>query len=302
MPKEGVSLLRHEDILRYEEILEVVEIAVHLGIVKVRVTGGEPLVRRGALDFMKSLVRISGLQEVTLTTNGVLLEKSAEQIFLAGIKRINVSLDSLNAHKYAYITGGGDLNQVLKGIETARFTGLEPIKINVVAIKGFNDDEILDFVNLAIEKPYQVRFIELMDLCGAALHPESGYLSNLEIMEKVKEVHTLVAVAKIQGTDGPANIFRIGEAAGEIGFIRSGNIHLCKFCNRLRLTADGHLKACLLTDEETDLRSLLRSGQGYACLKEAIEKAIWRKPLSRHGFGQNAQIKKCARAMSSIGG
>jgi len=164
MPKEGLSVIGHDDILRYEEILRVIRASIQLGIAKVRVTGGEPLVRRGILDFLCKLKTIDELRDVSLTTNGILLESLAEGIFEAGIRRINISLDSLNPEKYEHVTRGGSLERVLRGINEARRAGFFPIKINIVVIKGFNDDEILSFARQTIENPYQIRFIELMPL------------------------------------------------------------------------------------------------------------------------------------------
>ena len=164
MPKEGLSQIGHDDILRYEEILRIIRVATGEGITKVRITGGEPLVRRGVAEFIASLRTIPALNDISLTTNGILLEAHAEQLFAAGIRRINISLDSLNADKYARITRGGDIRAVLSGIRKVREAGFDPIKINIVAIKGFNDDEVLDFARLTLSNPYQIRFIELMPL------------------------------------------------------------------------------------------------------------------------------------------
>ena len=164
MPKEGLSQIGHDDILRYEEILRIIRVATGEGITKVRITGGEPLVRRGVAEFIASLRTIPALNDISLTTNGILLETHAEQLFAAGMRRINISLDSLNAEKYAQITRGGDIHAVLRGIRKVRETGFDPIKINIVAIKGFNDDEVLDFARLTLANPYQIRFIELMPL------------------------------------------------------------------------------------------------------------------------------------------
>ena len=161
-PKEGISLQGHDDILRYEEIIRIVTVAVKMGLVKVRVTGGEPLVRRGFVAFIAALKKINGLKDISLTTNGILLEEFSRDIFDAGVCRINISLDSLNKDKYFRITNGGNLWAVLRGIARAEEIGFFPIKINTVAIKGFNDDEVLDFAQLAVNKPFQVRFIELM--------------------------------------------------------------------------------------------------------------------------------------------
>ena len=178
MPKEGLSVMGHEDILSYEEILRIVAVAARAGVAKVRITGGEPLVRRGVVDFISRLSFIPGLNDISLTTNGILLENFAASLFNAGIKRINISLDSLDAAKYAHITRGGDLEAVLRGIEAVHQTGFCPIKINVVVIKEVNDDEILDFAVMTMNKPFQIRFIELMPMGQAGSAYKGKYVSN----------------------------------------------------------------------------------------------------------------------------
>ena len=301
MPKEGVSLLGHDDILRYEEIERIVQVAVSLGIIKVRLTGGEPLIRRGLLEFLKSLNSLEGLQEVTLTTNGILLEEMALPLYESGIRRINISLDSLKPDKYHYITRGGDLKKVLNGIRLAHQKGFAPIKINVVIMKGFNDDEIEDFASVAIRNPYQVRFIELMTF-GSNFLEQTEYLSNQEVIARIKARHELIPVLTESRDKGPANVYRIKGALGEIGFINAGNKHLCKTCNRLRLTADGRLRACLLSENELDLKSILRSGCSNIDIETAIKEAISAKAEIREQDRKNDQIRKCVRPMYAIGG
>ena len=301
MPKEGVSLLGHDDILRYEEIERIVQVAVSLGIIKVRLTGGEPLIRRGLLEFLKSLNSLEGLQEVTLTTNGILLEEMALPLYESGIRRINISLDSLKPDKYHYITRGGDLKKVLNGIRLAHQKGFAPIKINVVIMKGFNDDEIEDFASVAIRNPYQVRFIELMTF-GSNFLEQTEYLSNQEVIARIKARHELIPVLTESRDKGPANVYRIKGALGEIGFINAGNKHLCKTCNRLRLTADGRLRACLLSENELDLKSILRSGCSNIDIERAIKEAISAKAEIREQDRKNDQIRKCVRPMYAIGG
>ena len=261
MPKEGLSQIGHDDILRYEEIFRIIRFATGEGISKVRITGGEPLVRRGVAEFIATLRAIPALNDISLTTNGILLESHAEQLFAAGMRRINISLDSLNADKYARITRGGDIHAVLRGIRKVRETGFDPIKINIVAIKGFNDDEVLDFARLTLANPYQIRFIELMPLGTAGAENDGRYLANSAIREQIETLGKLEAVnGKRTKTEGPARIYRLSGSAGEIGFISPVSRHFCNLCNRLRLTADGHLRACLLSDDETDLKGPLRAG------------------------------------------
>lgn len=303
MPKEGLSTLGHEDILRYEEILRIVKVAVSLGIAKVRITGGEPLVRRGLVEFIRRLAVIPGLRDISLTSNGLLLEEFASPLFQAGIKRINISLDSLNAVKYAEITRGGELASVLRGIEAAYQAGFYPIKINAVAMKEINEDEILDFARLSIDKPFQVRFIELMPMGQAGLSYEGGFLANSVIFERINKVYSLKPVkASEAGVAGPARIYRIAGGRGEIGFISPISHHFCSDCNRLRLTADGLLRACLLHDHEVSLRNGLRNGYTDKELKEAITAVIAGKP-KQHDISREAHhLKKCVKEMSSLGG
>jgi cyclic pyranopterin phosphate synthase len=303
MPKEGFSQIGHNDILRYEEMLRVIRSGIRLGISKVRITGGEPLVRRGIVDFIARLKSIEGLTDISLTTNGVLLQQYAADLFGAGIRRINVSLDSLNKEKYAAITRGGDLNVVLAGIREAERVGFAPIKINTVAIRGFNDDEILTFAAHTLDKPYQVRFIELMPLGHAGADNHNHYLSNDVVMGIIRQAYPLEAVnGQKNNVDGPARLHRIAGGRGGIGFISPVSRHFCHACNRLRLTADGHLRACLLTDEEMDLKGPLRGGCSDAELEDLIRQAIAKKPLSHTLANEERHLRKCVKDMVAIGG
>jgi len=303
MPKDGLSQIGHNDILRYEEMLRVIRAGVGLGISKVRITGGEPLVRRGVVDFIARLKSIPGLADISLTTNGVLLEQFAEDLFNAGISRINVSLDSLNKEKYAAITRGGDLDAVLAGIREADRVGFAPIKINTVAIRGFNDDEILTFAAHAIDKPHQIRFIELMPLGHVGGDNHSNYLSNDVVMDIIRQAYPLTEVnGQTNKIDGPARLYRIAGGQGSIGFISPVSRHFCHACNRLRLTADGHLRACLLLDEEVDLKGPLRDGCSDRELEDLIKQAIARKPRGHTMIKEERHLRKCMKEMATIGG
>ncbi len=305
MPKEGVSRLGHEDILRYEEMLRIVRVARKLGIVKVRVTGGEPLVRRGVTEFLAALGKLD-LEDISVTTNGILLESFADPIREAGVGRINVSLDSLDPGKYNRITRGGDLSAVLRGLEQADRAGFSPIKINVVTVRGFNDDETLEFARLTMEKPYQIRFIELMPI-GAQGDNQEKYVSNDELMERIGTMGKLFPVEEGRSgkkLEGPARLFRLEGARGVLGFISPISHNFCHACNRLRLTADGGLRACLMVDGEIDLKSPMRSKCTDEDLEHLIRKAIENKPRGQHteGIGEDCSRRKCAREMSTIGG
>ncbi|MFA5322937.1 MAG: GTP 3',8-cyclase MoaA [Smithella sp.] len=302
-PKEGISLHGHEDVLRYEEIIRVISLAVKMGLIKVRVTGGEPLVRRGFIEFIAALKKIKGLQDISLTTNGILLEEFAQNIFDAGIRRINISLDSLNKDKYFKITRGGNLDAVLRGIVKAEEVGFSPIKINTVAIKGFNDDEALDFARLAAEKPFQVRFIELMPV-GPQENLDYGedYMPAWQLIEKISRSYQLEPVKNRNKSDGPAKIFKIKNGRGELGFINPVSDHFCSTCNRLRLTSDGKLMACLLSEAEVDLKKALREKCSDAELEKIIWDAVLLKPKQHDLICTENILKKCTRNMSEIGG
>ena len=245
---EFFEFIPHDEIVSYEEILHLVRLFVRKGIRKIRVTGGEPLVRKGAIDFLKALREIPGLNEVTLTTNGVLLEKYAAQIRESGVRRLNISMDTLRPDKFALITGKDLFHQVWRGIREAQRQGLAPLKINVVAIRGFNDDEILDFARLAVEEPFHVRFIEFMPIgrdnpwSREQLLPVDEIKGIIEARMKLEHDFTVPP-------DGPASRFKPEGGVGEIGFIGALTRHFCAACNRLRLTSTGKLRACLFSDE-----------------------------------------------------
>ncbi|MDI6726531.1 MAG: GTP 3',8-cyclase MoaA [Smithellaceae bacterium] len=302
-PKEGLSEGGRDDILSFEEIHRVIRAAVRLGITKVRLTGGEPLVRRGLADFIRTLGEIENLTEISLTTNGILLASMADEIRRAGIKRINISLDSLDKGKYARITGGGDLQAVLDGIDEACRLGFSPIKINNVAIKGFNDDEILDFAGLARERPFQVRFIELMPFTGDGQVETGDYLSNQIVREVIEGRYGLQEIQRQgENNSGPARIFRLNGGMGEIGFISPLSHLFCDSCNRLRLTSDGTLLSCLLYPDGIDLKESLRRGCSDEELAKLLQKAIIVKPMKHQISPIGGRIKKCGRQMYNIGG
>lgn len=299
MPETGVRFISHGDILTYEEILHLVGLTVQRGIRKVRVTGGEPLVRKGFTGFLERLCRIKGLEEVSLTTNGVLLKECAADIKRCSICRINVSLDSLRPERFERITGKDCLQQVWEGIEEAMHMGFDPIKINVVAMKGVNDDEILDFAQLALKHPYHVRFIELMPIGdGNGWRPEQ-FMSWDEIYDRVRFIGTLTPVSS-GPNDGPAQRYKLDGARGEIGLIGALSHHFCAACNRLRLTAEGTLRGCLFSDQETDLKTPLREGSGDDAILQLIEQTIEDKPKDHGLLAQGP--RKCVRQMHSIGG
>jgi cyclic pyranopterin phosphate synthase len=302
-PKEGISLKGHADILRYEEILRVVSQTVKMGLIKVRLTGGEPLVRRGFVEFAGDLKKIKGLQDISLTTNGILLAQYAEDIFRAGITRINISLDSLDKEKYFQITRGGNLDDVFRGIAAAEKAGFAPIKINTVLMKGFNDNEALDFVRLALSKPFQVRFIEMMPVSEVSAGRSADFLPTRQLLETINRHFRLEPLAgKKNKSDGPARLYKMKDGLGEIGFINPVSDHFCSTCNRLRLTADGKLRACLLNDVEIDLREALSRHCDDDELAGLIREAILLKPQKHDLDCTDRHLKKCHRDLSDIGG
>ncbi len=298
-PRCGVPKLRHEEILTYEEILRLAKIGVSLGINKIRLTGGEPLVRKGIYEFITRLAGIQGLKEISLTTNGTYLKENLEKIKSGGIKRINVSLDTLDKEKYKKITGFDGFRQVWEGIELASDLDLSPIKINVVPIKGLNDDEVINFGKLSLEKPYHVRFIEHMPVGNIDSEFQSNFIPNTIIKTQLESLGKLMPLPETE-LDGPAKRFRFVGAPGEIGFISPLTEHFCHKCNRLRLTADGHLRVCLLSDKEEDLKGPMRRGASDKVLKHIFLKAARKKPHKHHLDSPHST--PFSRQMSSIGG
>jgi cyclic pyranopterin phosphate synthase len=299
MPEEGCAFVPHEEILTYEEMLHLVKLSVQSGIRKVRLTGGEPLVRKGFLGFLQRLCTIEELNEVTLTTNGVLLKGFAADIKDCGICRINVSLDSLKAERFSHITGRDFFERVWQGIQEADRLGFSPIKINMVALRGINDDEILDFARLTLEKPYHVRFIEFMPVGAQNCWSWEKFISTDEIRRRIETLGTLRPI-KADRFGGPAERFALEGSKGEIGFIGALSNHFCTQCNRLRLTAEGHLRSCLFSEREIDIKSPLRNGNDDGHLLELIRLAMESKPEDHGPLGQGP--RKCVRQMSTIGG
>lgn len=275
MPEEGIPKVSHKDILTVEEIGEIARIFVKLGVNKIRLTGGEPLVRRGILDIVEKIGKLDGLKDLAMTTNGVLLKKYAKELKLRGLKRVNISLDTLNEDKYKYITRRGSIKDVMEGIEAAKKYGLTPIKINTVLVKGFNDDEIEALAGLTEKEEIDVRFIELMPIGVTAKAELDGYISNDIVLEKLPE---LIEVER-EDISSPAVYYRLPKGKGKIGLINPVSCKFCKYCNRIRLTARGSLKLCLHSNKEINLKEALRSGQD---IEKLIIDAIDKKPESHH--------------------
>ncbi|MBB6482036.1 GTP 3',8-cyclase MoaA [Spirochaeta isovalerica] len=301
MPEEGVDMLSHRDILTFEEILAIVSVAVKRGISKVRLTGGEPLVRKGVAGLIRDLKSIDGINSISMTTNGFLLGEMAEELKERGLDRVNISLDTVNREKFLNITRRDGLDKVISGIDAAVKAGLNPVKLNSVIMRGTNDDEILNLVRFAQEKKVILRFIEQMPFGS---YSREDFVS----AEEIKGIITgeYGSPVKPDGDEsalfagfGPSEHSRFGEDGPVIGFITPVSNHFCGRCNRLRLTADGKLKPCLLSNEEIDLKSALRSGLSERDLESILTYAVDRKPK---GHFLDSDIFESTRGMSKIGG
>ena len=297
VPDGGFHPLSHQDILTYEEINTIAQASAELGINKVRLTGGEPLVRTGLPKLVQMLARIDGIDDIALTTNGTLLADHAAELKESGLQRVNVSLDTLKPDRFELITRRNLFNDVLAGIDIAKSAGLNPVKINVVVMAGINDDEIVDFAHKTIDDGWHVRFIELMPFNGKeATAPHFVPVS--EMRKRLEQLGELEPCLPSVG-NGPAKYFRFPHARGTIGFITPVSEHFCFHCNRLRLTSDGKLRPCLLAEDEIDLKQPLRRGISSGELKRLIERAVALKPLRHHlAEGYISQD----RPMSQVGG
>jgi len=302
MPPEGIPWIPHETVLRFEEIALIVRAAAEPGISRVRLTGGEPLVRLGICDLVRMLAQIPGVEDLSMTTNGSLLTRYARELKAAGLARVNISLDTLRPERFAAMTRCGRVEDVLAGIEAAHQAGLEPVKINSVVIRGQNDDDVVELARKTLLPGWNVRYIEWMPVGETA--PEDGaWRKKVVTAEEMKQRITaeLGPLTPDGGTFGcgPARYYRLPGAQGTIGFITPVSEHFCYHCNRLRLTADGQLRPCLLSDNEVDLRTPLRDGADLEQLKSLILQAIEIKPL-QHRLNEYSRPEN--RVMSQIGG
>lgn len=302
MPPEGVEKKAHEEMLTLEEMALIIRAFMELGVTKVRLTGGEPLVKKGLLDLIRQIRAPGLLKELVLTTNGQLLSGQAQALAQAGVDRINLSLDTLQADRYGAITRGGRLEEVWEGIRAAEAAGLTPIKINTVLIGGFNDDEIEAFVALADVHPWDIRFIELMPIGEVSGWSRERFMNSETVLERVPDLRPMEKKASEQSS--PAAYYKRPGALGRVGLIRPLTCKFCQDCNRVRLTADGKLKLCLHTDAELDLRAFLR-GQSYEkeneliqALAQEIQRNVFEKPWE-HQLEDGGSIQ---RNMVQIGG
>ena len=299
MPAEGLPWLERQAVLTYEEIKRVVGLLAAMGVHDVRLTGGEPLVRKELWRLVARLSNLPDVHDLSLTTNGYLLARQVEQLVAAGLRRVNVSLDSLAADRFFAMTRRDSLAQVLEGLEAAeRFEELRPIKVNAVALRNFTEDEVVAFAEFARRKPYEVRFIEFMPLDGDRNWDPTQVLPNAEVRDLIHAVYPLEPLGR--APSGTARRYRFADGQGEIGFISPVTEPFCGDCNRIRLTADGRLRTCLFSVSETDLREPLRTGASDAELERIIRDAVWHKEL-KHRVNEPGFVPP-TRSMSQIGG
>jgi cyclic pyranopterin phosphate synthase len=299
MPAEGLPWLDRDEILRFEEIERLVRLFVSLGVSDVRLTGGEPLVRRDFPKLVAMLAGVQGLADLSLTTNGFLLERDAEALVAAGIGRVNVSIDSLQRDRFFELTRRDALPQVLRGLEAlARHPEVHPVKVNAVALRDFTEDEALPFAEFARSSAFQVRFIEFMPLDADASWSPDAVLAGDELRAIIDRVHPLEELPR--EPHSTARIFRFCDGRGEIGFVNPVSEPFCGDCNRVRLTAEGKLRTCLFSLHETDLREPLRAGASDAELERIVRAAVWQKELKHHV--NEPGFRRPARSMSAIGG
>jgi cyclic pyranopterin phosphate synthase len=306
MPEEGIRFQPRDEILSYEEIVSIVRVGAAMGLKQVRLTGGEPLVRIGFVDLVRRVSRIPGIEEVSLTTNGIALPRYARKLAKAGLRRVNISLDTLRPDRFRAITRLGSYDDVREGIAAARAAGLAPLKLNVVVMQSVNDDEVLDFARSTLDEDWEVRFIELMpfmeeqETCIKDTSLVPGFVPTEAIKGQIEAEFGTLDPTQSEAGNGPARYYRIPDARGKIGFISPmTERHFCESCNRMRLTADGKVRPCLLTDHEVDLKAIVRSGAGDEGIRQGILEALRTKPDAHHLWDGN---RPKWRRMIQIGG
>lgn len=306
MPEQGVPFVPHQEILTLEEIARIIRVAAGMGLRRVRLTGGEPLVRKGIVNLVRWIGETPGIEDISLTTNAALLASCAHELATAGLKRVNVSLDTLRPQRFRQITRRGDLSAVMAGIAAARDAGLSPVKLNVVVMREVNDDEIAEIARTTLKEDWQVRFIELMpfmdeqETCIKDTSLTLGFVPTQEVKGHIEEALGSLEAAETNTGGGPAKYYRLPGAKGLIGFISPlSDDKFCATCNRMRLTADGKIRPCLLTDQEVDLKETLRRGGNDDELRQRILEALDSKPDAHHLKDGNRPHR---RKMAQIGG
>lgn len=301
MPAEGLPWLKKAEILSYEEIERISRVAVSMGIEQIRLTGGEPLVRRDLPVLVRQLRTLDGLRSLSLTTNGILLKQQAGPLAEAGLTRINVSLDTLIREKFSQITRRDQLDRVLEGLEELeKYPSIHPIKINAVAVRGFSEDEVLDFVRFARNRAYVMRWIEFMPLDADQRWTKEDILTGQEIKSIIESAYGPLQPVKGGDPSETARRYTFSDGIGEVGFINPVSEPFCASCDRIRMTADGQLRTCLFATEETDLRGVIRSGASDEELADTLRRAVWQKEL-KHYIGDK-RFRRASRSMSMIGG
>lgn len=289
MPEKGVAARPSQEILTYEEILKIIAVAGKHGLSKIRLTGGEPLVRKGVVEFCEKLMQVPGIKGLSITTNGLALAEMAESLKKVGVGRVNISLDTLDSEKFKWITRGGNVKDVLKGLDKSIEVGLIPVKLNVVALRELKDG-FSDFVKLIMEKPVHVRFIEYMPVGKSDTLSRNSYISSDEIKQELSVFGEIVPIESPGGW-GPARYFKVEGAVGTLGFIGAESTHFCGLCNRMRLTADGRLKPCLFSPATVDIKSVLR-GDKPENLEKVFLSALNSKPKSRPRYQEQDYMSK----------
>jgi cyclic pyranopterin phosphate synthase len=298
MPEQMVFLPR-EELLTDDELIRLARLFAELGFDKIRLTGGEPTVRPHLVELVAWMATLPGIREISMTTNGLRLKALAEPLARAGLKRVNVSLDTLDPEKFRRLTRWGRLEDVWEGILAAEAAGLTPIKLNAVVVRGYNDSDIVDLSALTLARPWQIRFIEVMPFADVTPFAQQVVVSTAEMIRTLESEFGPLEPVGDGRLDGEARVYRIRGAVGTVGFISPVSEPFCAQCNRVRLTAEGRLRLCLLRDDEVDLRTPLRGGANDEEMKALIQAAIWRKPW---GHGLPEGVIPTARVMSQIGG
>jgi cyclic pyranopterin phosphate synthase len=296
---EDQTFRPNAELMQDDEILLLTRLFASLGFHKIRLTGGEPTVRAHIVDLVRGITHTEGIRSVSLTTNGVLLAKLAGPLAEAGLQRVNISIDTLNPEKFKRLTRWGKLEDVWNGILAAEAAGLTPVKLNAVIVRGYNEDDVVDLARLTVDRPWQMRFIEMMPFAGVTDVQTGGVVTASEIQERIEDSLGNLQVANNGKLDGEARMFKLPGAKGEVGFISSVTVPFCSACTRARLTADGRLRLCLLREKEVDLLTPLRAGATLDDLRQIILDGVWEKPWG-HGLAEG--LIPLNRAMNEIGG
>ena len=296
---EDQTFRPNADLMQDDEILLLTKLFAGLGFDKIRLTGGEPTVRANVVDIVRGIASTPGIRSVSMTTNGVLLSKKAKPLSEAGLQRVNISIDTLNAAKFKRLTRWGDMEDVWDGIVAAEEAGLTPVKLNAVVVKGYNEEDVVDLARLTLQHPWQIRFIEMMPFAGATDIQTGQIITAGQIQERIEATLGKMEVANGGKLDGEARLFRLPNGIGDVGFISSVTNPFCASCTRARLTADGRLRLCLLREKEVDLLTPLRAGATLEELRQIILDGVWEKPWG-HGLADG--VIPLNRVMNEIGG